>query len=322
MYRACPIPSNQAPFDRALLKIYYPALAGGSEAERNMGLVPANPELMPCPVVIMLPGINIGPEGYAWLAHLFAARGIVTVTLALVAEEMPGYVSLTPGLSLPDLSPSAYGQRASGTAIGPILNDLESVNDRGVLARCLQLDRIVLGGHSAGGSVALLNARQDWFPGVRAAFSYGAHTGASKLLGYPDDSFFPTPSELPLLIMGGTRDGCISQSAERYGQPVGSPSERVERTFDEALESNRGDCYLAIIEGANHFSMVHPLDSSTGRAFLDLPTTRPDESIREIISELIADFVLGHAGDDQAARARLKAKLADSKGQLRRGALR
>ena len=146
-----------------------------------------------------------------------------------------------------------------------------------MLAGLLDLDRIVLGGHSAGGTVAILNARPDWFPGVCAAFSYGAHAGAATALGYAPDTLFDLPSQVPLLLLGGTRDGCIAHSAGRYGQDrEGSATARVELTFDRGLTSDRGDCYLAIIDGANHFSLAWPQDDTTGRPFIDLPASRPE----------------------------------------------
>ncbi len=322
IYRAVSIPGVDAPYDRASLKIYYPARRLNTAEERNSGLVAADAEVTPCPVVIMLPGINVGPEGYGWLARELADIGVVTVTFTLIAEEMPGYVSLTPGLSLNALARDQYGQRPSATAIGPILESLASLNEEGVLAGCLDLDKIILGGHSAGGTVALLNARPDWFPGVCAAFSYGAHTGAATTLGYAEDSFFPTPAEVPLLIMGGTRDGCIANSAGRYGAGQGSPTERVERSFDEALGSQRDDCYLAIIDGANHFSFAHPADDSTGRPFIDLPTTQPGETLRALLAALVCDFIGAHVRSERSARERLRQLTGKDNPLIQRGAVR
>ena len=322
IYRAVALPGKEPPYDRALLKIYYAARHLGTDEERNSGVVLPDTDFPPGPVVIILPGINIASQAYGWLARALAAKGAVAVTFELVAEEMPGYVSLTPGLSIADLAPDAYGKRPSATAIGPILNHLAEINEKGLLAGRLNLDRVVLGGHSAGGSVALLNARPDWFPGVSAAFCYGAHTGAATGLGYPEDSFFETPSQVPLLIMGGTRDGCIAMSATRYGDSQGSATERVERTFDEAIRSDRGDAYLAIIEGANHFSMAYPVDDATGRRFVDLSTSAPDASIRRLLRELVVNFVLAYASDHRASLRRLKKLLAPDQALLRRSAIR
>jgi dienelactone hydrolase len=309
IYRAVAIPDCPAPYDRASLKVFYPADYGDSEEERNSGVVPANAALAPFPVVIMMPGINVGPEAYTWLARELAEHGMVTVTYTLVAEEMPGYISLTPGLSIPMLTPEHYGKKPSATAVTPILADLEILNSEGVLAGMLDLQRIVLGGHSAGGTVALLNARPDWFPGVCAAFSYGAHAGAATALGYDQDAMFSLPAQLPVLIMGGTRDGCIANSGARYGDSQASATLRVEQTFEDALDCAREDCYLAIIDGANHFSLAHPADHTTGRPFIDLETTQPDESLRELLGGLICQFSSAVTRNDRAARTTLETTL-------------
>ncbi|MEP5568437.1 MAG: hypothetical protein ABJN62_11425, partial [Halioglobus sp.] len=205
IYRAIALPDAEAPYDRASLKVYYPAKYGDSDEERNSGLVPADTASAPFPVVIILPGINLGPEAYTWLARDLARAGVASVTYTLIAEEMPGYISQTPGLALSELTAERYGQSPSATAIGPILKDLHALNEEGLFAGTLDLNNVILAGHSAGGTVALLNARPDWFPGIAGALAYGAHTGAATALGYPEDAMFAVPDQLPLLIMGGTR---------------------------------------------------------------------------------------------------------------------
>ena len=322
IYSAVAIPESKPPYDRASLKVYYPASYGDSAEERNSGVVPANAGMAPFPVVIMLPGINVGPESYSWLAHELARHGIATVTYTFVAEEMPGYVSLTPGLSLTALSPSEYGSIPSATAIRPILAELSTLNTSGVLAGHLDLEHIVLGGHSAGGTVALLNARSDWFRGVCACFSYGAHAGAATALGHAEDAMFDLPSRHPTLIMGGTRDGCIANSSGRYGDTAASPTERVERTFDDALQCDREDSYLAIIDGANHFSMAWPEDHSTGRPFIDLPTTREDTDLRQLLSSLIVQFSLWATRGDESMREQLEDALLQPHPMIARGSRR
>jgi dienelactone hydrolase len=308
LYSAIEIPGAVPPYDRASLKIYYPAKYTDSAEERNSGLVAVDSQLAPFPVLIMLPGINLGPEAYGWLAKEMAELGIVTVTYTLVAEEMPGYISLTPGLSLSALSPDNYAEMPSATALSPIIEQLQRLNSSGVLAGQLQLQKIILGGHSAGGTVALLNARADWFPGVSAAFSYGAHSAAATALGYEQNAMFQLPSQLPTLIIGGTRDGCIANSAARYGEAGStSPTEKVEQTYDRALSAGRGDNYLMIVQGANHFSLAYPADETTGRPFIDLPTTAPDTEIRSFLAELIGLFIRTEVTAVAGAREQLNA---------------
>ena len=316
------MPGRAPPYGRPSLNVYYPARRTDSEHYRNSGLVAANSAQAPFPVVIIMPGINVGPESYGWLASHLASLGVVTVTYSMIAEEMPGYISLTPGLDLSALAPQQYGKRPSASALASIIEDLPKLNGDGVLAECLDLEHLVLGGHSAGGTVALLNADPAWFPGLCGVFSYAAHTGAATALGYAPDSMMQIPSALPTLIMGVTRDGCIANSSARYGEEEGSATERVERTFSEALHRDNVDSYLALIDGANHFSMAYPRDDSTGRPFIDFTETRPAQTIRDLLQQLIGDFVLACTCQDAAARARLEQSILQDQEKIAQGARR
>ena len=289
VYRACEIPGAEAPYDRAILKVYYPAIPDDGDEQRNAGVVPADRSAAPYPVVILMPGINVGPESYGWLAQRLALAGIAAVTYNMVAEEMPGYVSLTPGLDLAAVLPDTYGKSPSGTAIAAITGALARENEEGVLEGCVDTDKVILAGHSGGGSVALLNANPQWFSGVKGAIAYGAHAGASTMLGFEEDTILELPSAVPLMLIGGTRDGVIAASAHRYGD--GETPNRALQTFEEGFGSDRGDSYFIEVEGANHFSMAWPVDTSTGRHFLDEPEEGSSEDIRELLSELFVGFV-------------------------------
>ena len=59
IYRACEVPDADAPYDRLQVKIYYPAVSDDSDEERNMGVVPADEEGAPFPVIVILPGYNL-----------------------------------------------------------------------------------------------------------------------------------------------------------------------------------------------------------------------------------------------------------------------
>lgn len=295
-------------------KVYYPALYGATLFENNTGSVPAVRGERPYPIAILVPGINVSPESYGWLAKALVQAGFVAVIYGWILEEMPGLVSLSPGLDFSALSSADYGTRPSANAFSALLADVAAQNTAGPLAGLLDLDRILLGGHSAGGSVALMNARPDWFPGLSAVFSYGSHSKASTALGYPADALLPLHGPLPTLVLGGSEDGVIAASAFRYGTDGTSqpdPIGPVLRTFHEALSGARGDSYLAIVDGANHFSPTWPADGSTGRPFLDWPTKRPDEELRGDIAELISLFGRAHVMNDDAARTALRSALKD-----------
>lgn len=322
LFRAVAMP-GPAPHDSLSTKVYYPALYGGTPLEKNTGMLPVAVTAKPYPVAILMPGINVGHESYGWLATSLVHAGFVAVLYGWIAEELPGAVSLTPGLDVSALSPAAYGTRPSATALGALLADLAAQNRAGPLAAQLDLDRILLGGHSAGGSVALLNARPDWFPGLRAAFAYGAHSKASTMLGYPADTVLKLPDDLPTLLLGGSEDGVIAASAFRYGGDGGRPDPTgpLVRTFHDGMASARGDCHLAIVEGANHFSLCWPADPATGRPFLDQPETRPGADIRADVGALVTAFARAYVLGDGAARPRLDALLAD-RARVRQAATR
>jgi predicted dienelactone hydrolase len=309
LYRAVAIPELAAPYNSATLKIYYPATYSASFEERNTGVVPVNKSSAPFPVVVMIPGINLSPEAYSWLAKVLAENGIITVTYSLIAEEMPGYISLTPGIDLTMLAPEHYGSGPSCIALPHIIKDLHALQQDGVLAGLLDLGAIVLGGHSAGGTMSLLNADPDWLPEVSACFAYAAHSGASMTLGWNEATILPLPSKVPTLIIGGSNDGVIAASAHRYGIVEGSPTGSLQRTYDEGIQSDRNDSYLFIVDGANHFTLAYPKDTSTGRPFIDHENTRPDAELRATIASLLTNFIGAHIQDKTECRVALQQTL-------------
>ncbi len=318
LYRAAAVPGLGAPYDRVTLKAYYPAAFGNSAEERNSGCVPADHGRGPCPVVILLPGINVGPESYAWLAQALAAQGFVCVLPSMIGEEMPGYTSLTPGLDITALLPDQYGTRPSATALGAIREALVELNTSGLLEGLLDLQRIVLGGHSAGGSVALLNARRDWLAGLCATFTYGAHAGAASALGYAGGAQFALQAEVPTLMLGGECDGCIAESLHRYGLDAGSLSaaDMLRRSFGEALPAQRAASHLGILRGANHFSLAFPEDGCTGRPFIDYPITRPAHHLRRQLLLAISRFLRGYCRQEAGALAALERQLGNPQAWL------
>lgn len=97
-----------------------------------------------------------------------------------------------------------------------------------------------------------------------ATFAYGAYKAAGPQLGCPPGKILSLPDSLPLLRIGGTCDGVIANSNNRYGVAWENPTTPILRTFQEAVVGGRGDSYLLLIEGANHFSIVESFDSTTG----------------------------------------------------------
>lgn len=301
IYQTAKVEDASSPYDIIQLKVFYPALISGSEQETNLGIVLADSKQSPFPIVIFFNGINCGPEQYQWLAVKLAARGLVVVTFSWITDNIPGMIAVTPGVDIKMLAPSMYGNGPTASALPTLLVALEKLQTEGILANLLDLNHIILGGHSAGGRVAIESADPRFFPQVTAAFAYGAHTAANVQLGYPPNTFLPLPDSLPLLLIGGTCDGVIANSSGRYGVTWEKPTTPITRTFQEAITGGRGDSYLLLLEGANHFSVSHPKDYTTGRPFLDLEATQPEAELRNLIAQAISLFIDAHVRNQTTA---------------------
>ena len=303
VYRAAKVAGREAPYDNLTLKIYYPCRYGDSFEERDTGFVPPDPSRSPLPVVIIMPGVNISHESYGWVARRLAKAGFAALTYSWVTVEIADRISVSPGVRIDRLTRQGYGQDPSCPALPAIMDELQRVQSEGLLAGHLDLDHIVLGGHSAGGSMALLNANRAWFPNLCGAFAYAAHTAGNLQLGWEEGSFMPIADNLPLLMLGGSRDGVIAASSHRYrdGEHESATSP-IERSFREGVPGDGGGRHLLIVEGANHFSFVWPQDKSTGRPYLDGKAEGSGRRVRKHLGKAIVHFCR-HAcrGDARAA---------------------
>ncbi len=306
LFHAITLPNAKAPFNTLHLKIYYPATPSNSDAERMSGVIPADKSHAPMPVVIFFNGINVGIESYHWLAVKLAEVNIVTVMYTHVAETLPNVIGLTPSIDLARVKPDTYGIGATCPAIQPILDSLKQLteDEKSAIYQSLDLNNIILGGHSAGGTVALQNGQ--FFEQVKAIFSYAGHTMASTMLGFAPGTVLNIGSK-PTLLIRGDRDGVIAASRVRYGADEQSAGANpVAKTFDEAIQaSGREDAYDILLQGANHFSVAYPLDETTGRFFLDQEAGRANEDIREDIADLVRSFINKHIrGSDKEVAVR------------------
>ena len=276
--------------DPALATLYYPGDRLRLEEARLTGQVPAAAG-EPWPLVVMMPGINVAPDSYRWLAHRLVPTGVCGVTYAAIGSLGPAGRGITPGLDLDALTPANLGSRPVATALGPLLDRLRglSVADGAPPAGRLDFDRVVVGGHSAGGTVALHSSDPGWVSGLRAVFAYGGHTMTATSLGHGEAAVVAIPAEVPVMLIGGDRDGVISASRDRYGRGDGA-HDPVRRTFEEAIGHRRGDSWLVELAGAGHFAVCHPVDTTTGRAFLE-PDPDTDPAVRDLLGDLIASFL-------------------------------
>ncbi len=303
-------------FDSAHIRVFYPAqIPGGPNGERpgelSSGMIAADATHAPFPVVVICNPVNIGPEYYRWLALSLASRGYVVATFSWLSPG-PGAMVVQAGGPL-----SAMGSDGDqAPAVPVVVGALEALAaNAGLLEGLIDSSRVGVIGHSAGGTIALGAADHRFHPSVRAVISLSAHTA----IGVPPadgsgTSMRETPTDCPVLLVGGTNDGVIDQSRFRYDTPTGADWDPVRRTFREAFTSSRGDCVLAIVNGANHFSFTDPDDDpSAGRPFLDYPAGVPGSHIRAHTALLIGTFLDLHVRRDSPAvsAASLDALLAD-----------
>lgn len=290
-WKAIKVENAQSPYDTIHLKVF--CLADRAKA--------------PFPVVIFFSGINCNLTMYEWLALELVPRGVVVVLFNWLAENIPGQIALTPGVNLAAFAPDVYGTMPTASALPSLLAELEHLNTSGELAGLLDLQQIILGGHSAGGRVALENANPQFFSQVAAAFSYGGHTAAPLQLGYEPGTILSLPDSVPVLLIGGTQDGVIANNAKIYGldewETAATP---VERTFREAISREQDDSYLVILEGANHFSISDRHDPTLSVASLDFSTTKAPAKIRSVIAEIIGLFIDLQVRQRSAASSQLE----------------
>ena len=276
----------------AMATLYYPGDRDRLDEARLTGQVPALDSEAPWPVVIMMPGINVAPDSYRWLAHRLVPIGLCAVTYAAIGPLGPAGRGITPGLDLAALDPAIIGARPVATALGPLLDRLAGISpeDHAPVAGRLDLGRVVVGGHSAGGAAALHTSAPRWVPGLRAVFAYAAHTMTSTSVGYPDATVVAVPAEVPVMLLGGGSDGVIAASRDRYRRD-GGIHDPVRRTFEEAVGRNRGDSWLVELAGAGHFAVCDPVDTTSGRSFLEPGSGQTDPAVRELLGDLIAAFI-------------------------------
>lgn len=293
IYRAV-VGAGEAPYNTITAKIFYPAVWSDDESARVTGIMPPDAALAPFPVMVFFPGVNCESPMYYWLAEAIAADGVAVVVMSWVAQNLPGRVSLTPGIDLKMASPDCYGKGFTVSSLVPLLRMIDALNGDGVLNGMLDLETIILAGHSAGGTLALQNADKRYLSGIAGAIAYCANPLATTVLsGFPAGDIPALPNDVPTLMIGATEDGIGTHHNTIYGRPGTSGADAVLATFDEAFQREAGDSVCVIMQGANHYSIGYPLDTTTGRAFLDTPETSDNTALRMHMAALIRAFIAG-----------------------------
>ncbi|NEQ36853.1 MAG: dienelactone hydrolase [Okeania sp. SIO3I5] len=310
-YRATKVENAQPPYDTIHLKVFYPGKISEGEIDMNQEMMPVDSQHAPFPVVIFLSGFNCHPQMYEWLAVKLSERGLVVVTFSWVEESFPGKVNMTPGINFQLWKPDNYGTGSTSSTLPTIILELERLNSEGILAGMLDLEKIILGGHSAGGRIAMENADPRFYPQVAAAFAYGTTSVAPVILGHELGKILPLADSQPLLLIGGTCDGVVAKMNVYNGFPENATI-GVEETFAQAISGGRDDSYLLLLEGANHFTISDPFDPTTARPFLDFPATKPEDEIRSLMAETIGLFIDAHVRQQSIAFDQLKELLNNS----------
>ncbi len=288
----------EADEDAAVGTLYYPGDDQRFTEARLTGRVPPIQTPDPWPVVVMMPGINVTPDGYRWLAYRLVADGICVVTYTAVGSLGPAGRGITPGIDMTALLPDTIGTRPSSTVLEPLLNRLNGAgHDDSPVTGLLDLGSVVLGGHSAGGTVALHNSDPAWVPGLKAVFTYGAHTMTAATLGHGESAVVAAPAEVPVMLLAGTADGVIAASSDRYRSTThDAVHDPIRRTFDEGIARDHGDSWLVELTDAGHFAICWPLDTTSGRTFLEVDPVNADPAVRALLGDLIAAFVATSLG--------------------------
>lgn len=290
LHRAARVPGLRGPNDTLHARVYFPG-------RWDRGAAVADADAGPFPVVLFLPDAHVGPESYRWLAHALADRGYAFVTYGLVCES-GGEIGLSPGVDLARMRAGHLGHAPPATAIGPLLEMLAHMQREGALAGLLDLEEVVFGGHGVGGTAALHSAALRHFGSVSAAFSYAGHTLAPAALGWPAEAVMPVPGDVPLLLLGGERDGVIAGHGEAFAP--------IRRTFEEGVTGGRGDAHLFLVAGANHGSLCHPDEAATTSPVRDHRPTAPGESLRGFLLEVISTFLDAYVREDSDVVAQLE----------------
>ena len=302
IWSAAKVPEAQSPYDTIHLRVFYPSAPTGTIEERMSGFIAADRSKGPLPVVLILPGINVGQDSYRWLAVALVKAGFATVTYDWVGELFPGQYGVTPGLDTTAVTPQTYGSKPTGNAIAALITAVDALNHDGLLAGLLDTSNIAVVGHSAGGTVVMQSASHEWFPQIKAAVSLCAHTGVSTMLGWEPDTHVDAHVTCPLLLVGATEDGVMNASAVRYGVDADTRRDPIERTFTDSLDASSDATYV-LLKGANHFVAADPVDPTCARAFLDgEPTVDPQQS-RAVLLDLLTHFLRGNVcGDTEASK--------------------
>ena len=257
------------------------------------------------PVLIFMSGANCPHDCYGWLATALAEKGLAVVLSSSVGDggyllSLPYDVKQLESLeSYKDPGPAAVGLMG-------LLAELKTVP-------FLDLDNLVLGGHSMGGRAALdtIAFGCDF---VKLAFTYG--TSVVNSGGPPGKNWFAEKGTVipfdttrgkavPLILLHGDADGVSAQLSKTKNS-----TETAKRTFYEAAGPNT---HIIILKNCNHMLLAHPSPSPPCQA--EAIDTKMDENIAAHRRQIIIHIILAALRENKILpseeEASLKARLQD-----------
>ena len=280
VYDAVALPGAEPPYDTAHVVVHYPAAA--TDGDPTLGIVPPDPARVPLPVVLLAGNFNCPPELYAWLAKRLARSGRAVVTWTWVTPLFGGRPGLSTGIDLSAVTPSTFGSRVPSALLPALLEQLPLIADIGP---ALDLSRVVLGGHSAGGTTALLCS--SWLDAP--AFSYGGHTRTQVPQGFGAEHYLPLGDGPPLLLLGGREDGVVDAIARQQVGAVATGHPKT-LTAERSVPADRR-CWTVLLDGANHYSLCEGYDGTSGRGYLEGAASADQAAVRDRLGLLIGDFL-------------------------------
>ena len=302
--------------DAALATLYYPGDGSRLEEARPTGQVPAAAG-EPWPLVVMMPGINVAPDSYRWLAHRLVPTGVCVVTYAAIGSLGPAGQGITPGLDLDALSPANIGTRPVATALAAASRPPRPASQRPT-ARHRRASWTSTGwwwvAIPPGGLSHCTAAPPAGCRACGPCSPTGVTQWSRPALGHGEAAVVAIPAKVPVMLLAGTDDGVIAASRDRYRRDHVTQDDHrddgghgdhgpVRRTFEEAIGHRRGDSWLVELAGAGHFAACHPVDTTTGRAFLE-PDPPADPAVRTLLGEPDRRLRGGQCGIGGQHRAR------------------
>lgn len=296
LLRVAVVENATPPTNHINMKVFYPALPATEPVHIQTAILPFDPQWSGAPIVIFLPGVNCSAYTYEWLAKALAEQGVVTVLTEWLAENIPGRLSISPGIDLEAVKVENYGQQPTSSSLTTLYDAVLALRDNSTIGEHVNFENIIFGGHSAGGTMALQNANRAWFPRLKASFAYCSNPLATGTLGGWDAGVIPpVPHDVPTLIMGAECDGIGDHHNASFGNANESGADVIQRLFETTPYRNS---MLCVFGGANHHTICYPVDTSIGRVFLDTVLETDDTPIRHEIARLVAQFINGILVDD------------------------